>query len=89
MKVVLTADLEKLVESELRRGRFDKAEDFLMAAVEHYVIARDLGEIYSRQQIGEKIERGLAQIERGETVDGDEAFALLRSRGANRRQKPR
>ena len=87
MKVVVTANLEKLIESELRTGRFDNAEQFLKAAVEHYLIARDLGDTYTCGEIEEKIGRGLTQIEQGETVDGDEAFAQLHARSAERRQK--
>lgn len=71
MKVIVTPDLKKLIESELRTGRFDNAEQFLKAAVEHYLIARDLGGTYTREEIEEKIARGLSQIEEGETVDGD------------------
>ncbi len=87
MKVIVTPDLEKLIQSELQTGRFDNAEEFLKAAVEHYLIARDLGSTYTREEIEEKIVRGLSQIEAGETVDGDEAFAQLRARSAERQQK--
>jgi Arc/MetJ-type ribon-helix-helix transcriptional regulator len=87
MKVAVTPDLEKLIESEVQTGRFGNAEEFLKAAVEHYLIARDLGETYTREEIEQKIERGLAEIERGETVDGDDAFAQFRALSAARRQK--
>jgi hypothetical protein len=43
------------------------------------------GEEYSREEIDKKIARGLAQIYRGETIDGEEAFRRLRSRSAARR----
>jgi len=87
MKVAVTPDLEKLIASEVQTGRFGNAEEFLKAAVEHYLIARDLGETYTREEIEQKIERGLAEIERGETVDGDDAFAQFRALSAARRQK--
>jgi antitoxin ParD1/3/4 len=85
MDVTLTPELEQLIDSEVSAGKFQSAGDFLAAALQHYVIARDLGEAYTRDEIEEKIARGLAQIEQGETIDGDEAFLLLRSKIAERR----
>ena len=75
MNVTLNHELEKLIEDEVKSGRSTDPEEFLNKAVYHYVVARDLGEEYSREEIEEKIARGLAQVERGETVDGDEFFA--------------
>ena len=46
-----------------------------------------LSKEYSRREIEEKIARGLAQVERGETVDGDEFFEQLRLRGEELRRK--
>jgi predicted transcriptional regulator len=37
--------------------------------------------------IEETITRGLAQAERGETIDGEEAFRQLRAYAAERRQQ--
>ena len=56
-------------------------------AVYHYIVARELGEDYSREEIEEKITRGLAQVERGDTVDGEEFFEHLRLRGEELRRK--
>jgi hypothetical protein len=46
----------------------------------------DFGETYTTQEIDEKIARGLAQIEHGETVDGDAGFLQLLSDSAERRR---
>ncbi len=88
MNVTLKPELEKLIEDEVKSGRSPDPDEFLNKAVYHYVVARDLGEEYSREQIEEKIARGLAQVERGETVDGDEFFEQLRLRGEELRCKP-
>jgi Arc/MetJ-type ribon-helix-helix transcriptional regulator len=85
MDVTFTPELELVIDSEVGAGRFPSAADFLTAAVQHYVIARDLGEAYSRDEVEEKIARGLAEIELGETIDGDEAFLQLRSKIAEHR----
>jgi predicted transcriptional regulator len=79
MDVTLSPEIEHLILAEVQAGKFRNAGEFLAAAVEHYVIARDLGEFYTREEVEEKIARGLAQIEQGETIDGDEAFLQLRS----------
>jgi len=47
----------------------------------------DYVEQYSPEEIEEKIARGLAQAERGETVDGETAFRDLRAFAAERRRQ--
>jgi predicted transcriptional regulator len=44
-------------------------------------LAREPGEKYTREEIEAKIARGLAQLEAGEGVDGEEFFEQLRKRG--------
>ncbi len=43
------------------------------------------GHEHTREEIEEKIARGLAQLERGEDVDGEEVFEKLRKRGQDLR----
>src|ERR1700681_2693853 len=87
MNVTLKPALEKLIEEEVKSGRSTNPDEFLDKAVYHYLVARDLGEEYSRAEIEEKISRGLAQLKRGETVDGDEFFEQLRLHGEELRHK--
>ena len=87
MNVTLKPELEKLIEEEVKSGRSTDPNEFLDKAVYHFVLARDLGEEYSRAEIDEKIARGLAQAERGEIIDGDEAFRQLRAHSAERRRQ--
>jgi predicted transcriptional regulator len=44
-------------------------------------------ENFSNEDIEEKIARGLAEAERGETIDCDEAFRQLRAYTAERRER--
>ena len=81
MNVRLDSETEKLVEEEVRSGKFQDATALVGAAVKHFLIARELGEEYTRQEIEEKIARGLTQLDRGEGLDGDEVFENLRVRG--------
>ena len=87
MNVILKPELEKLIEDEVKAGRSTDPNEFLDKAIYHFVVARDLGEEYSRDEIEAKIARGLAQADRGETIDGEEAFHRLRAYSASCYQK--
>jgi hypothetical protein len=79
----------KLVQSELQAGRFQDATALIGTALKHFLIAREFGEEYTREQIETKIARGLSQLERGEGVDGAEFFEKLRLRGEGLRRERR
>jgi hypothetical protein len=88
MDVALDAETEKLVQAELQTGRFQDATTLMSTALKHFLIAREFGEEYTREEIETKIVRGLSQLERGEGVDGTELFEKLRLRGeAIRRER--
>ncbi len=80
MDVTLRPELEKLIQDEVKSGRSSDPNEFLNRAIYHYVLARDLGEEYTPQEIDAMIAQGLADFERGDTVDGHEAFLRLRAR---------
>ena len=87
MNITLDPETEKLVQSELRSGRFKDASALLGKALKHFLIARELGEEYSQLEIEEKISRGLSELDRGEGVDGDQFFEELRRRGEELRRQ--
>jgi antitoxin ParD1/3/4 len=87
MDVMLKPELEKLVEDEVKSGRSTDPSEFLNRAVYHYVLARDLGEDYAPEEIDRMIAEGLDDIERGDTVDGEEALRQLRAHSAERRRQ--
>jgi antitoxin ParD1/3/4 len=89
MDVPLDSETEKLVEREIRSGKFQDATALVGAAVKHFLIAREFGEEYTRQEIEEKIARGLSQLDRGGGLDGDEVFERLRVRGEELRRQRR
>ncbi len=89
MDVALDPETEKLVQAELQAGRFQDATALIGTALKHYLIARDFGEEYTREEIETKIARGLSQLERGEGVDGIEFFEKLRLRGEGLRRERR
>jgi Arc/MetJ-type ribon-helix-helix transcriptional regulator len=86
MNVNLNSELEKFIEDEVRCGRSNDPNEFLNKAVYHYLLARDLGQDFTAQQVDALIVEGLEEIERGDVIDGEEAFRQLRARNAERRQ---
>ena len=87
MDVILKPELEKLIEDEVKSGRSSDLNEFLNRAVYHYVVARDLGEEYTPEEIDRMIAEGLDDIERDDTVEGQEAFRQLRAYSAERRRQ--
>jgi hypothetical protein len=86
MDVTLKPELEKLIEDEVKAGRSTDPNEFLNRAVYHYLVARDLGEEYTPEDIHKMIAEGLDDIDRGDTVEGEEAFRQLRANCAERRR---
>lgn len=85
MNVTLRPELEKVIENEVKAGRSTDPNEFLNKAVYHYVVARELGGEYTSEDIDRMTGEGLDEIENGDTVDGEEAFRLLRARSAEQR----
>jgi hypothetical protein len=87
MDVSLKPELETLIAAEVKAGRASDPGEFLNKAVYHYVLARDLGQEYAPEEIDRMIREGLDDIERGDTIDGEEAFRQLRARSVERRRQ--
>lgn len=87
MNVTLPPELQKLIENEVKSGRAPSVDEFLSNAIYHYVLARNLGEEYTRDELDGMIDAGLADISRGATIDGEEAFRQLRAYSAERRRQ--
>jgi predicted transcriptional regulator len=85
--VALDPETEKLVQAELKAGRFQDATALIGTALKHFLIAREFGEEYTPEEIEAKIARGLSQLERGEGVNGSEFFEKLRLRGEQLRRE--
>ena len=87
MDVTLKPELETLIAAEVKAGRVSDPGEFLNKAVYHYVLARDLGQEYAPEEIDRMISEGLDDIERADTIDGEEAFRQLRALSAERRRQ--
>lgn len=85
MTIHLKPELEALIQKDVERGPYRSADEFVAQAVqmlhEHEQWLAD-----NRGDIAAKIEHGIAQAERGELIDGDEAFRQLRQRHDRHKQ---
>jgi antitoxin ParD1/3/4 len=84
--VRLKPELERLIQDEVKSGRSRDPNEFLNKAVYHYVLARDLGEDYNSEEIDQMIDAGLDDIERGDTIEGDEALRRVKAYGSECRR---
>jgi len=79
MTIRLTPELEALIQKDVERGRYQSADEFVAQAVQ-MLHEQEQWLAENRADVVAKIEHGFAQAERGELVDGDEAFQQLRQR---------
>jgi antitoxin ParD1/3/4 len=76
MTVDLSPELEELIEKQVKSGHYSSASEVLQDALlllEH----RDELRGPVRKELQKKIALGLASLERGEGVDGEEFFTQL------------
>jgi len=86
LNVSLTPDLSRFVENRLRSGKYQTASEVVREAL-RLLEDRDRAPVASVEELKREIEIGLAQLRRGEGVDGDAFFRrLAKRRSANARR---
>jgi antitoxin ParD1/3/4 len=85
LNVSLTRDLSRFVENRLRSGKYQTASEVVREAL-RLLEGRDRAPVASIEELKSDIEVGLAQLRRGEGVDGE---AFFRRVAARRRQSAR
>ncbi len=87
LNVSLTPDLSRFVENRVRSGRYQTASEVVREAL-RLLAGRDRAPVASVEELKREIEDGLAQLGRGEGVDGEAFFRRLgaRRRGSRARQ---
>ena len=70
MNVTLTPELEKLVENKVQSGRYNSASEVVQEAL-RLMERQDELRADQLNELRERIDKSLAQAERGEGVDGD------------------
>ena len=73
MTVDLTPDLEQLVNKKIEAGLYNSATEVVGEAL-RLMEERDEFLALRRQEIQAQISEGCASLERGEGIDGEEAF---------------
>ncbi len=71
MNIHLKPELERLIETDIRRGPYETVEEFVECAVQ---MLHDQEEWLSanRTSIGAKIDEGYAAAQRGELIDAEQ-----------------
>jgi len=72
MNVHLTPELEQLVQTKVQSGRYNSASEVVREAL-RLMEQKDELRMIQLQELRKRMDKGLAQAERGEGVDG-EAF---------------
>ncbi len=78
MNVHLTQELELLVHTRVKSGRYNSASEVVRDALRLLADRDDLMEL-RKQELRKKIAVGLDSFQRGEGIDGDEFFRQLES----------
>lgn len=82
MNVHLTHELEQLVHSRVKSGRYGSASEVVRDALRLLADRDELLEL-RKQELRKKIAQALDSIQRGEGVDGTEFFAQLELEESN------
>lgn len=86
MTITLTPELEAIVASKVASGRFQNAVEVVNEALRVFE-ERENGRKNDLNELLQEISIGLDQLERGETVDGEEVFRELEERSRRRRSQ--
>ena len=78
MNLSLKAELEEFVQQEINKGKYATPNEVIEAALN--LLNKQNSSDRWAIEIGEKIDVAVAQIDRGEGLNGDEVFASLRSK---------
>jgi len=76
MNVNLTPELEELIHDKVNRGPYASASEVVQEAL-RLLEERDQDRDLRIRELRNKIDQGLASLERGEGVDGEEFFKAL------------
>jgi antitoxin ParD1/3/4 len=86
MTIRLKPELEALIQQDVQRGPYQSADEFVERAVQ-MLHDQEQWLADNRTEIAAQIEHGYRQAERGELVDGEEAFRRLREQREKRTRK--
>ena len=85
VNISLTPELDAFLHSRVKSGRYQTASEVVREAL-RLLQREEKHRDESLKQLKAKLQRGAAQAERGELLDGDEAFEELRELIEERRR---
>src|SRR2546423_1236430 len=86
MNVSLTPELEKLVQSKIRSGRYQSASEVMREAL-RLLEQRDQERAEALGAVREKLRVGYEQLKRGEGLDGEKVFEEIFKLSRSRRKR--
>jgi antitoxin ParD1/3/4 len=78
MNLSLTPELESFIQQEITDGKYATPDEVIEAAL-NLLNQRNSSDRWA-VEIGEKVDVAIAQIDRGEGLDGTEVFARLKAK---------
>jgi antitoxin ParD1/3/4 len=76
MNVSLTPELEKLVQTKVKTGRYTSASEVIREAL-RLMEARDEMQALRAEDVRQQIAAGMASLRAGRSVDGEAFFAAM------------
>lgn len=84
MDVTLSGDAEQFIRKEVASGRYESPHEVIREGL-RLLQEREILEQHRRERLNQQIEEGLAQLDRGEGIPGDQAFQALWEKSQKRR----
>jgi antitoxin ParD1/3/4 len=76
MNVHLTPELEQMIQSKVKTGRYNSASEVMREAL-RLMDERDQLKAMQKEELRKKIAAGLKSLEDGKSVEGEEFFAKM------------
>jgi antitoxin ParD1/3/4 len=86
MNVSLTPELEKYVQNKVESGRYTSASEVVREAL-RLLEQKEQEREQALKEFQAKLDEGLAELEAGDLMDGEEVFARIREKSRLRRAK--
>ena len=90
MNISITPELEKFVQQEVKTGLYQSASEDIRAALRRLKEDKERKPrfmVSSKAELEDKLLEGIAELDRGEGLAGEQVFAELKARSAQRRRR--
>jgi antitoxin ParD1/3/4 len=88
MNISITPELEKFVEQEVKTGRYESASEVIRAGLRRLKEDKERKPrfvVSSHAELEDKLLEGIAELDRGEGLPGEQLFAELKASTKRRR----